>query len=182
MTGVEADGAVAPVPSWAPPLAATLAVGGAVGAAVWTAGHVHPDGTLHDVAVFVHLASLVLGFGSVLAVDWVAALWVMHRRSLSDVLRTASNAHGPIWMGYAGLVLSGVLLEPDLGNPSTQVKIALVVLIGWNGVLATLVHRQLSMSAGTVVPGRQLLTSVGAATVSQLGWWGAMLLGFLNGR
>lgn len=182
VTSVDTGGTVAPVPAWAPPLAATVALGGAVAAAVWTAGHLHPDGTLRGVAVFAHLASLVLGFGSVLAVDWVALLWLGQRRTLADVLRTATNAHGPIWAGYAGLVLSGVLLEPDLANPFTQVKLALVVLIGWNGVLAAVVHRQLSRRVGSDVPGRQLLTSVGAATVSQVGWWGAMLIGFVNGR
>lgn len=172
----------APLPSWASPAAATVAVASGVAAAVWTAGHVRPDAALHEVAVFAHLASLVLGFGAVLAVDWVALLWLTGRRGLADVLRTAANAHVPIWLGYAGLVVSGVLLEPDLSNPLTRIKIALVLAIGWNGVAAAAVHRQLSRLVGRTLEGRRLWTSLCSATVSQLGWWGAMLLGFVNGR
>lgn len=173
---------LAPVPHWLAPALATASVGGAIAAAVWTSGHLHPDPTLHQVAVFAHLSSLVLGFGAVLAVDWVALLWLLHRRSLAEVLLTAGNAHVPAWLGYAGLTLSGMLLEPDLANPLTRLKLVLVVVIGCNGVGAALVHRQLSQLTVDVMPRRRLLACAGAGAVSQVGWWGAMLLGFLNGR
>ncbi len=78
-----------------------------------------------------------------------------------------------------------MLLEPDLSDPLTQAKVALVVLIGWNGVAAALVQRWLSRVAA-VRPGeitqRRLLACACSGVVSQLGWWGAMLIGFLNGR
>lgn len=135
-----------------------------------------------EVALFGHLASLVLGFGAVLAVDWVALLWVFRQRSLGDIVRSADNARFPIWLGYAGLVATGVLLEPDLTNVATQVKLALVVMVGLNGVLAMVLHGRL---AGVTAegPGRRLLlTAVGSSTISQVGWWGAMLVGFLKGH
>jgi hypothetical protein len=163
---------------WAPlaVIGAGIAVGG--GFCLWTADHVHPTPVLHDAALFVHLASLVVGFGAVLTVDWVALLWVLRRRRLTDVLTTASNVHVPIWAGYAGLVLSGVLLEPALDSLITQVKLALVLLIGWNGLVAMWLHHLLQ---GEV---RRVLIAVSAvsATVSQGGWWGAMVIGFANGR
>jgi hypothetical protein len=165
-------------PGWAP-LAATgagIAVAGAV--CLWTATTVHPGRAVHDCALFVHLASLVVGFGAVLSVDWVALLWVLRRRRLSDVLVTAGNVHVPIWAGYSGLVLSGVLLEPSLGSPITQVKLALVLLIGWNGLVATWLHHVLHGD----VRRRLIVVSALSATVSQLGWWGAMAIGFVNGR
>ena len=169
------------LPRWAPTSAATVVLGGALAAALWAATHVHVDPVLHEVALFVHLASLVLGFGSVLAVDWVALLWLVQRRSLGDVLRTAGNAHFPIWAGYAGLVVSGVLLDPDITSQATRLKLVLVLVIGWNGLFAGALHRRMSRLRGE--PGRELLMcSAASGFASQLGWWGAMLIGFANGR
>lgn len=166
---------------WASVGIATLGVALALTGALWTADHLQADATLRRAALFAHLASLVVGFGSVLAVDWVALLWVLRRRPLADVLQTAGNVHGPIWFGYTGLVASGMLLEPDLANPVTRVKLALVLVIGWNGVLAAVLHRRLARRPEAPLEGRLAVTAAGAATVSQLGWWGAMALGFLNG-
>ena len=131
-----------------------------------------------------HLASLVFGFGAVLAVDWVALLWVLRRRPLGDVLRTSRNTHLPAWLGYAGLLASGALLEPDLSSWATRVKLALVVLIGWNGLVATVMQEPLDRVAGRPRrPDRRLLLACGALTLlSQLGWWGAMAIGFVNTR
>jgi hypothetical protein len=166
------------LPGWAP-LAVTgagIAAGGA--ACLWATGHVHPDPVQHDAALFVPLASLVVGFGAVLTVDWVALLWLLRRRRLTDVLDSASNVHVPIWAGYAGLVLSGVLLEPSLDSTVTQVKLGLVLLIGWNGLVAMWLHHLLQGEVRRCV----FLASALSATVSQAGWWGAMAIGFVNGR
>lgn len=166
------------LPAWAP-LAVIGAVIAIVGACcLWAAGHLHPDPVLHDAARFVHLTSLVVGFGAVLSVDWVALLWVLRRRRLTDVLVTASNMHVPIWAGYAGLVLSGVLLEPSMSSGVTQVKLGLVLLIGWNGLVAMWLHQLLQGEVRRTM----FLASASCAAVSQLGWWGAMVIGFVNAR
>ena len=172
--GVEAP----PLPSGAPYVATGLALTGAGAAAVWMAGHVAPDAVLHEVALFAHLACLVLGFGAVLTVDWLALLWLLGRCELSDVLHQAGRVTVPIWAGYGGLVLSGVLLSPDLTSPVTVAKLALVLLIGWNGILATWLHSRLIEDAGRF----SFRVSAGFAAVSQLGWWGAMVIGFTNSR
>jgi hypothetical protein len=155
---------------------AAIAVAGA--GCLWAATNLHPGRTVHDCALFVHLASLVVGFGAVLTVDWVALLWVLRRRTLTEVLVTAGTVHVPIWAGYAGLVLSGVLLEPALASSITQLKLVLVLLIGWNGLVATWLHHVLQGDVRRCL----ILVSALSATVSQLGWWGAMVIGFLNGR
>lgn len=165
-------------PSWVPYVAAGLTLTGLGAASVWTAGHLAPDRTLHDVALFAHLACLVVGFGAVLTVDWVAILWVVGRVELLDVLRQAGGVHVPIWAGFGGLVLSGVVLEPDVTSPVTQAKLGLVLLIGWNGLFAMWLHSRLSAD-----PGRfRLGVSAVTASLSQLGWWGAMVIGFVNAR
>ena len=107
-----------------------------------------------EVALFGHLASLVLGFGAVLAVDWVARLWICRQRSLGDIVRSADNARYPVWLGYAGLVGTG-------GNDPA---------------------RKTGQGDGSRPGRRLLLTAVGSASVSQVGWWGAMSVGFLKGH
>jgi hypothetical protein len=143
---------------------------------LWVLHNAHPPAQVHDVALFVHLAALVVGFGGVLAVDWVALLFAAGRRRLSDLLETADTMLVPIWGGYAGLVASGLLLEPDLHSPITQVKLVLVVVIGLNGGLALWLHNHLEHGAGRL----PMMIGGLCATISQIGWWGATLVGFLN--
>ncbi|UUZ61142.1 hypothetical protein [Nocardioides sp. B-3] len=123
----------------------------------------------------------MLGFGAVLSVDWVGLLWVVRRRTLSDVLDTAGHLTAPIWLGLAGLVLTGILLEPALDNPLTQVKLGPVLLIVWNGLFAGLLHHRLCVGASfDTAPRRVLLAAAAATTVSRVGWWGSMVIGFIN--
>lgn len=166
------------LPSWAPHVTAGLALTGVGAAALWTARHLTPDRALHDAALFIHLTCLVVGFGAVLTVDWVALLWVAGRCDLSQVLRQAGTVHVPVWGGFLGLVLSGALLEPDVVSRVTQIKLALVLLIGWNGLLAMWIHARLSEDHHRFSLGVSLLS----VSLSQVGWWGAMAIGFLNAR
>ena len=120
-----------------------------------------------------------MGFGAVLTVDWVALLWIRRRRTFEDVLDAARNAHTPIWAGNAGLVATGILLEPDLSSPATRIKLALVLVIGWNGALAVTIHRRLK-EADASPRGVLLAVSSLAAALSQIGGWGATTVGFIN--
>ncbi|WP_322767338.1 hypothetical protein [Frankia sp. Cr1] len=165
------------LPTWA-----LFAAGGVVtvgwAAAVWTATHLQADPTLHAVALFGHLAALVVGLGSVLAIDCFGLLWLLGRRRLDEVLAVASGLHLAIWGGLAGLVLSGVLLHPDLSAPLTRVKLLLVLVVAFNGLHIWSVHQHLVRSAGA--PSRLLLARSGiSAAVSQAGWWVATVIGFL---
>lgn len=144
-------------------------------AAALATTRIHADGPIRDCALFVHLASLVVGFGAVLSVDWMALLWIAGRRELSQVLEAANNVVVPIWAGYAGLVASGIVLSPDLTNPLTVVKLGLVLVIGWNGVLVSWLAPLLRANDL-----RALTLSGMSALVSQLGWWGATVIGYVN--
>ena len=144
---------------------------------VWVCSVAHPRPVVHEVALFVHLAALLVGFGAVLSVDWVAALFILGRRTFHEMLRAADNAAVPVWAGYAGLVLSGLLLEPDLEHPVTMLKLGLVLVIGLNGVVALGLHRALGRGGADL---RWMALGGMCATVSQLGWWGATVVGFLN--
>lgn len=178
-TPVLAAPAPPPLPGWAPVAAGGLVTAG-LGATLWASAHLHSDPVLREVALFAHLGCLVLGFGGVLALDWLGLLWLLGRRSLADVLRVAADVRLPIWIGYAGLVASGMLLEPDLGDPATRLKLALVLMIGWNGIAASALGSTLAGSDDAAAARRLLLVSGVATVVSQCGWWGAMVLGFRN--
>lgn len=157
-----------------------LGVTAGVGVAVWVGASVHPHPAVHQGALFLHLACLVLGFGSVLTVDWVATAWALRWRSFDDVLSAAGHAHAPIWAGYAGLVVSGALLEPDLHSPSTLVKLVLVLVIGCNGAVATSLQDRLAATSPAGPTGRLMLLSGLVAVVSQTCWWSATAIGFVT--
>ncbi|MFF9198243.1 hypothetical protein ACF09L_23810 [Streptomyces sp. NPDC014779] len=163
--------------------AAGVLTAGFLAASVWTSGHVHADATLQTAARFVHVASLVAGLGAVLAVDWFAVLWLTGRRPLAGVLDTACALQTPIWAGLGGLTVSGLFLHPDLGSPLTLVKLGLVLAVTLNGLHAHRLGQLLERFRGRgAVPRRLLLRSAAVAGLSQLGWWGATLIGFLNSQ
>ena len=54
--------------------------------------------------------------------------------------------------------------------------------VALNGVHAGAIHRQLSAHAGHRPPRRLLVRSTAAALVSQAGWWGATVIGFLSSQ
>ncbi|AZM93277.1 hypothetical protein D1J60_22315 [Streptomyces sp. W1SF4] len=137
------------------------------------------DAAMHSAALFAHLASLVLGFGAVLSADYYGLLWATGRCGLAEVVAATSRLHVPIWAGLGGLVVSGLMLHPDLTSPLTMTKIGLVALLTVNGLQAGLLGRRLEAATGEV--GRGLLLWGGAtALVSQACWWGAVVIGFLN--
>ncbi len=127
-------------------------------------------------ALFVHLASLVVGFGAVITVDWFGAQWLLRQRSLGDVLNVISGAHGLIWVGLAGLVLSGSFLDPDVEATWTRVKLVIVLVVGLNGLHAHTLRHALE-GADTIGPS-VLRRAAAAALISQAGWWTAALIGY----
>src|SRR3712207_4448321 len=54
---------------------------------------------LHQLALFAHLAALVLGFGAVLTLDWFGLMWMLRRQTLTTRVRVAQVVHTPIWLG-----------------------------------------------------------------------------------
>jgi len=156
--------------------------------AVEIAQNVSAGPQLHRLALFVHLASLVAGFGAVLVIDWTGLLWAVGRRTFLDVTRTADALHLLIWLGLAGLTVSGLLLRPDACLTLTRIKLALVLVIAVNGLYAhTLQPRlvalgeQSPLEALTDRSSAALMHQAGtAALISQAAWWASMAIGFHN--
>ena len=178
-TGTEREARCTPVWQLA---ALGMASSAFIAGACWTAGHVHADATLQTAARFLHIAALIVGLGSVLAVDWFAVLWLLGRRRLSDILNTACTLQVPIWLGLAGLVVTGLFLRPNLESPLTLLKLGLVLTVTVNGLYAHWLGQRLEPYRETKPPRRLLVQSGLAASVSQTGWWGATLIGFLNSQ
>jgi hypothetical protein len=140
---------------------------------------VNPPQWLQLVALFVHLISLVVGFGSVLAVDWYGLLSLSRRVTIGDVLLTAERMTPLIWIGLAGLTTSGVLLKPDLNSWPVVIKLCCVLGVGIVGVLALatsrLIERQMPAPSPSLIHRGMIL-----AGASQAFWWTAVVIGFLT--
>ncbi|MFG3054682.1 hypothetical protein ACGFZP_27515 [Kitasatospora sp. NPDC048239] len=163
-------------------VAVSLGLSGLWAGCTWAAGHLHADPALHTVALFVHLASLVVGFGAVLAIDYLGLLWLLGKRTLRNVLDLTAPLNVPVWGGLAGLTFSGILLEPNLDSGLTRLKLVLVLLIALNGVHATALHPRLESYGALRPPTHLMARAAGSAGLSQLGWWGAVVIGFYNTR
>ena len=168
--------------AWWTVTAAALAACLAVLGCAWMSLHLHVDATLHTAALFVHLASLVLGFGAVLAADYNALLYLAGRCTLRDVLDSTARLHVPIWTGLAGLVASGVMLHPDLGSAPTRIKLGLVLALTVNGLQAGLLNRRLAQQDTSPPAPRLMVWGAATALVSQICWWGAVVIGFRNSQ
>jgi hypothetical protein len=151
--------------------------------AVVVAARVTTPWYVHRAALFVHLASLVAGFGAVLAADVHGVLWLVGRRRLDQLLSVTHALHGMIWSGLLGLTLSGVLLHPNLALPRTQIKLVLVLVAGlnglWVGVLSRRLDRRSTAPHASAVDHRLVMAVMASGAISQAAWWGATLVGFL---
>src|SRR5690606_25106215 len=166
------------LPRTGPPLVAAAGV-----LVVWLlmilfATRVQAGPGVQEAARFGHLAALALGFGAALTVEWFGLLWLLRRRSLRLVTQVAQAAHLPIWLGLAGLAATGVALSEQLGA-TTMVKLVAVLMVALNGVYAARLQRHLS-AAGGYLPRSLRRRVIASATVSQLGWWSAAVIGFVN--
>ncbi|MEV7725664.1 hypothetical protein AB0P15_13115 [Streptomyces sp. NPDC087917] len=166
--------------SWWTVAAGALAALLMLTAGLWCSLHLQTDATMHTAALFAHLASLVLGFGAVLSADYYGLLWATGRCTIAEVIGATSRLHVPIWVGLGGLVLSGLMLHPDLHSPLTLTKLALVAALTLNGLQAGLLGRRLEAAAEDPVGSKLLIWGGLTALVSQACWWGAVIIGFLN--
>jgi hypothetical protein len=165
-----------------PAIRAGVLIGSAVAAWLWTilvATHVTLPKSIRTPVLFVHLAALVLGFGSVLVSDLIGMLWLTGRKTVHELVNLLDVLQVAIWFGFELLVVSGAFLTPDLEKSRVQIKMVLVLVAAINGLWAHSLSGQLR--AATPVPGKSLIVKVVAAgAVSQLAWWGATIVGFLS--
>ncbi|CAM3899668.1 hypothetical protein [Smaragdicoccus niigatensis] len=167
-----------------PILTAVVSVGACagIGAAIWMSQHLTVDPALRLAGLFLHLVALAIGFGAVLIADYHLILWVLGRSTLSDAVRSAERVGIPIWVGLAGLVVSGMVLSPVLSSALTQVKVVAVLILTVNGIQAMALGRKMGAVGTGTLPVGLMLRGGATATVSQICWWIAVGVGFWNGQ
>lgn len=104
---------------------------------------VRVGGYAHNMAAVLHVLSLVVSFGAIILVDWHGFLWLIGRRRLAETIRLDGAATPLIWSGLAGLMATGVFLNPHLDNPMTDVKLAAVLILSLNGIMLIPLMRRL---------------------------------------
>jgi hypothetical protein len=173
------DRLLTPGGSWSEFAVRAAATYAALALAIWLSAHVRAAPALRGVALFVHMSSLVLGFGAVLAADYFLLLWLLGLIPFTDTMSVTGRMHLLVWTGLAGLIVSGTLLRPDLSSGLTQLKLALVFVLTLNGAHLPILARRMTDSAGSPCP-RLLAWGAAAAATSQVCWWGAIWIGFWN--
>jgi transposase-like protein len=153
-------------------------------AALWVSTLVPATYELRPVAQSLHVLSLVVAFGAVLVIDWHGLLWLAGRRGLTESTRLAAGAGPLIWGGLAGLIATGALLHPNLHSPLTVTKLVLVLAVAWNGAAMSALRRRMAQLPAYVkpadLPRRDWRLMMTATVISQVGWWGAIIIGFVN--
>lgn len=135
------------------------------------------------ILLFVHLSSLILGFGSVLVTDLYGLLWTWDRVRFTQLIRVSGVTEKFVWAGWIGMVVAGVPLLVLKGEIDhlMMIKLFFVVLIGINGLALHKLHSKVEgFSQGEDVPNIFMFRLILSLFVSQLGWWGALLIGFLH--
>jgi hypothetical protein len=139
---------------------------------------------LHRIGLAVHILALVLSFGTILVVDWLGLLWLMGKVHMHESPKLEKAAKPLIWGGLALLLASGALIQPDLTNPVTAVKLGCVLILMLNGLsIAPAMHKMFALPRETRFSelGRRLRTRLLIAlSISQACWWTAVLIGLVN--
>ena len=143
-----------------------------------------PAEWVHFSMLFVHLASIIVGLGAAVFLEFNGLLWMIGRRTLGDLRRTEQSVSALAWLGILGLFFSGAFLEPNLEVPLTVVKMTAVLVVAMNGVAMTRLTADLARLPPAIafrrVPRRLRLWCVWSALVSQAAWWTAVIIGMLN--
>lgn len=140
---------------------------------------------LNHVLLFIHLVSLVIGFGAVIVIDTFGLLWLLKKAKLSFVQQVANTTQPLIWIGWSLLVLTGIPLLIMKGGVSglSMIKIFAVLMLGVNGIYLHIIKKSMdSINENSVMPALAKFRITLASFVSQVGWWTAIVIGFLNNK
>ena len=141
------------------------------------------DSAAFYILLFVHLSGLVLGFGSVLVTDLYGVLWLAGRQPYRQVVAVSAVTEKFVWVGWSVMIAAGIPLVIIKGQVDNLmwIKLFFVALIGVNGLaLHQVQKRAAEFDEGDELPSRFIVWSAMALFVSQVGWWGAVLIGFLH--
>lgn len=139
----------------------------------------------YHVLLFIHLISLILGFGSVLVIDIFGLLWILKKVKLSFVNQVANVTQPLIWTGWTLLVVTGGILIYMKGSISglTTIKIFAVLMIGINGIFLHTIKKGMEyITDETPMPAILKFKITLATFISQVGWWTAIIIGFINNK
>lgn len=141
------------------------------------------ESTQFFIFLFLHLGFLILGFGSVLVTDLYGLLWVRDRVRFTQIISVSGVTKNFIWAGWIGMVAAGIpliLIKGEVDN-LTLIKLVFVAIIGINGILLHLIHKNVEVyQKGEHVPNIFMFRLILSLTVSQIGWWSALIIGFLH--
>ncbi|WP_427017928.1 hypothetical protein ACQCSX_04780 [Pseudarthrobacter sp. P1] len=141
-----------------------------------------PSGVFR-VGLVVHVIALVASFGAVLLVDWYGFLWHVRQRGIHEMGRLEHAARPIIWGGIVGILASGTVLHPHLSSGLTWLKLVCVLLMINGVVVDLLVHELHANPADTRfhdLPCGIRAHMLIAMALSQLCWWTAIAVGFIN--
>lgn len=141
------------------------------------------DSTAFYILLFVHLSGLVLGFGSVLVTDLYGALWLVGRQPYRQIVAVSAVTAKFVWVGWSVMIAAGIPLAVIKGEVDNLmwIKLFFVALIGVNGLaLHRVQKRAADFGPDDELPSRFIVWSTMSLFVSQIGWWGAVLIGFLH--
>jgi len=141
------------------------------------------ESTAFFIFLFIHLSCLILGFGSVLVTDLYGLVWIRDRVRFTQLVSVSAITEKFIWAGWIGMVAAGIPLIIFKGEVDNLmiIKLFFVLLIGLNGILLHSLHKKVEgYSKGEHVPNLFMFRLMLSLSVSQIGWWGAVLIGFLH--
>ena len=141
------------------------------------------ESTPFFIFLFIHLSCLILGFGSVLVTDLYGMLWIKDRVRFTQLVSVSGITQKFIWAGWFGMVGAGIGLIIFKGaiDNLMVIKLFFVALIGLNGLLLNSLHKKVEgYTQGEHVPNLFMFRLMLALFISQLGWWGALLIGFMH--
>lgn len=151
---------------------------------LWFGASLTPPYWVHVIMLFGHLASLIVGLGAAVFLEFNGFLWMIGRRTVGDLRRSEHPVTALAWVGILGLMGSGAFLQPNLADPLTVIKMVAVLVVAMNGVAMTRLTAELDRLPARIpfsrVPPRMRLWCIWSAVVSQVGWWTAVIIGMIN--
>ncbi len=142
-------------------------------------GSFYGDHTVVSVAVlFCHLAGLLIGGGAALAADRAILVAARDASQQAACLASLARAHRVVVPALVVMVVSGVLMaladfEAFTSSRVFYLKLALVALLGLNGLVLVWAERSADRGGATSAWGRLRAT----AMVSSVLWVGMVLVG-----
>jgi hypothetical protein len=134
-------------------------------------------------SIIFYIVSLIIGFGSVIVVDTAGLLWMTKKIRTEGLLSVGNIGEKLVWLGWSGLVLSGLGLITFKGyvDNLTVIKLFFVLMLGINGIFLYFLKKRLENVVGGIDlrPIDYWRTGV-TSFISQLGWWGAIFIGFVH--